>query len=232
MSSIKYSAPFEHLAGHVRGTVFQRGRVVPIMRCKSTFIKTYSGAQIAPSTSFNRGIFSYVSQQYRAMTSAQFAAWSAVLSSFPRYNKYGTLYYPTVIQLFTELNYWLVYQGFSISFATPAVSTFTDAVFSITGGSGGSPIIITQTAGFSTSPYTYVLAAGPPQSQGLGYRAGRIKQIKRHQFTVGSPAYNINADYLAAYNAIIPAMSIWFSITQCNKTTGEKFKNMTYQLLT
>lgn len=209
------------LVGKVGGQNFQRGLASPTLRNISTKRKFIIYPQIAPNAINHRATFAFVSAAWRGLSSTVRSNWAAATPSFPRTNKFGTVYTPSAFQLFCEFNFALTLIGLDLNSSTPTVATFVSPIWAVVYDSGAGTITISQSVVYTASPYKTIIAACFYQSNGKGLRKSTLKDIASHQFTIASASYDITAQITSVFGAIIPGTTMFVSVKQVFLTTGE-----------
>jgi hypothetical protein len=222
MASILYGSLVSDLAGKVGGQNFQRGLASPVLRNISTKRNYLSVTPVGNKITAIRGLFAYVTKQWRNLSPTEQGNWAAVTGSFPRVNKFGTSYTPSAYQLFVELSLGLKYVGLDIIAGAPSVSSFVATGYSVVYNSAIPSIVVTQSAPHTSSPYKTVIYASPFISNGRGYPRSGYRVLALFQFTSSVPTLDITSVVTNAYGAIQAGMQMVFGFSQINVTTGEE----------
>ena len=221
MASIQYGALVTNLVGKVGGQNFQRGKASPILRNIATKRRFWRYKQFVTGYVTPRAALTYVAQSWKGVSSANRAAWLAAAPSFPRLNKFGSVYIPSAFQLFCEMNTLLVLTGASTVETAPTLSTFVAPVWSVAYDSEEGSITFTQGAPFTTSDYPTLIRGSYYQSNGRQVKVALLVVFKHKVFSSGSTTYVATADIIATFGPIVPGTTMWFSLTQYNVATGE-----------
>jgi hypothetical protein len=221
MASVRYGALVTDLVGKINGQNFQRGLATPRLRNISTRRSFQGTIQFANYTPNTRATFTYVTQYWKSLTTAQQTAWSTAASSFPRLNKFGVTYIPSGYQLFCEFNFFLVIVGRDVLTVPPATSTFVAPTWALVYYSGVPSLVLTQSGTFTASPYYTAIYASTYQSNGLGLVKGRLKMLTVYLFTSIDTDLDIYALFTALYGTPSVGQSAWFSVQQFNNDSGE-----------
>ena len=221
MASVQYGEIVTELKGRIGGQNFQSGLASGILRNIPTRRKTFSITPITPLGKSTRAIMAFVSASWRGLSSSQQAAWVAVTSSFPRYNKYGTVYTPSAFQLFCEFSLALVMAGEDIVIGAPSTSSFNNGAITFTYVSATPSITVAIAAPYPTAGYKVIISCSPYVSNGLAVQPQRLRIIGLKSFTAGTHSYDITSLITATYGSLVVGMQLWFGIKQINPSTGE-----------
>ena len=221
MASVRYAALVSDLAGKVGGSNFQRGLASPIYRNISTRRNMARLLPVGVLVPHIRSLFRTAVSSWRTLSSSQQAAWVAVTSSFPRYNKFGTPYTPSAYQLFVELSLGLLYIGEDIVTGAPATSSFVNGAITFTYVSATPSITVSMVAPYPTAGYKVAIYCSPYISNGQGFRRSKCVSIALKSFTAGTHSYDITSNVTAIHGPIIVGTQLWFYLAQVNNVTGE-----------
>ena len=221
MASVQYGEIVTELKGRIGGQNFQSGLASGILRNIPTRRKTFSITPLTPLGKSTRAIMAFVSASWRGLSSAQQAAWVAVTSSFPRYNKFGTAYTPSAYQLFVELSLGLLYIGEDIVTGPPATSSFFNGAITFTYVSATPSITVSMVAPYPTVGYKVAIYCSAYVSNGQGFRRSKCVSIALKSFTAGTHSYDITSNITAIHGPLIVGTQLWFYLAQVNNVTGE-----------
>lgn len=230
MASVRYGAMITGLKGKVNGQNFQTGLGTPVLRNIAVRRRMYNYTQVSLYSTNNRANLRFVAQSWRGLSSAQRAAYAAVTSSFPRFNKWGVSYVPSAYQLFMEMNLGLLSNGGSLSATPPTVSAFPASLYAVSVNLGTSSITVTVSSAFDASPYTTLISSSYYLSNGLGFNKSRVIMLAHHSFSSGSPSFNVYSLLNAQFGEPITGTTLYLYFRKINFTTGEMSAGQSIQV--
>jgi hypothetical protein len=199
------------------GQVYSKNASGSYVRNKVTPVNPSSASQVTV-----RSRFSTISQEWRALTTAQIAAWNAAVSDFKKTDIFGDVQNPSGFNLYQKLNNNLDNIGVAhISDPPSPGSTATFDTLSIAAANGAQTLVATVTPGTLPASQSVIISATPGVSNGKSFVKSEFRQIQVvGSVTAGS--ISLTAAYIAKFGTIPEAgMRIFVQTQFVNATTGQ-----------
>ena len=215
------SIAFDEMSGSAKGVTAAKSRGRKYIRNRG-----YGGAARTTAQSSVKAIFKQLTQAWKNLSNAQILAWNALALTQAGKSVLGTASKITGVNLFTRLNYWVVYCGGDIMQNPPTlqgVEAPAEAAINLTPAK--------FTFEFESEPeqpgnLKLIVQASAPQSNGISRAYSKASQI-------GEPLEAVieNYDLKAAYDAkrgvhTTAAHKVFMKYFFVNTVTGEKSGDM------
>ena len=215
------SIAFDEMSGSAKGVTAAKSRGRKYIRNRG-----YGGSVRTSAQASVKAIFKQLSQAWKNLTNAQILAWNALAQSQAGKSVLGTASKISGANLFTRLNYWVVYCGGQIMANPPTLQ----------GVEAPSEAVITLTPEKFTFELEYepagaadlklVVMASAPQSNGISRAYSKAAQIGE-PLAAASEIYDLKADYDAKNGApTAAAPKVFMKYFFVNTKTGEKSGDM------
>ena len=215
------SIAFDEMSGSAKGVTAAKSRGRKYIRNRG-----YGGSVRTSAQASVKAIFKQLSQAWKNLTNAQILAWNALAQSQAGKSVLGTASKISGANLFTRLNYWVVYCGGEIMANPPTLQ----------GVEAPSEAVITLTPTKFTFELEYepagaadlklVVMASAPQSNGISRAYSKAAQIGE-PLVAASEIYDLKTDY-DAKNGVPTAAApkVFMKYFFVNTKTGEKSGDM------
>ena len=215
------SIAFDEMSGSAKGVTAAKSRGRKYIRNRG-----YGGSVRTSAQASVKAIFKQLSQAWKNLTNAQILAWNALAQSQAGKSVLGTASKISGANLFTRLNYWVVYCGGEIMANPPTLQ----------GVEAPSEAVITLTPEKFTFELEYepagaadlklVVMASAPQSNGISRAYSKAAQIGE-PLAAASEIYDLKTDY-DAKNGVPTAAApkVFMKYFFVNTKTGEKSGDM------
>ena len=215
------SIAFDEMSGSAKGVTAAKSRGRKYIRNRG-----YGGSVRTSAQASVKAIFKQLSQAWKNLTNAQILAWNALAQSQAGKSVLGTASKISGANLFTRLNYWVVYCGGEIMANPPTLQ----------GVEAPSEAVITLTPTKFTFELEYepagaadlklVVMASAPQSNGISRAYSKAAQIGE-PLAAASEIYDLKTDY-DAKNGVPTAAApkVFMKYFFVNTKTGEKSGDM------
>ena len=204
-------------SGKIGGHVASRNRSGQYLRTKTT--------PSNPQTTFQsavRSLFTFFSQAWRTLTSAQRIAWDSATANFTGTNGFGDSVTPTGKNLYLALNRNLqLVNVATISNPPTPAGTFSFTPTTLTSSVAGSTVTVAWSSGAVPSGMAVIVDATPMLSVGVGFFKNLFKNIDYLPAADVTPT-NLFNSYTARYGALIVGTKIAMRLTPVNAVTGER----------
>ena len=215
------SIAFDEMSGSAKGVTAAKSRGRKYIRNRG-----YGGSVRTSAQASVKAIFKQLSQAWKNLTNAQILAWNQLAQSQAGKSVLGTASKISGANLFTRLNYWVVYCGGQIMANPPTLQ----------GVEAPSEAVITLTPEKFTFELEYepagaadlklVVMASAPQSNGISRAYGKAAQIGE-PLAAASEIYDLKTDYDAKNGApTAAAPKVFMKYFFVNTKTGEKSGDM------
>ena len=215
------SIAFDEMSGSAKGVTAAKVRGRKYIRNRG-----YGGSVRTSAQASVKSIFKQLTQSWKNLTNAQILAWNALAQTQAGKSVLGTASKISGANLFTRLNYWVVYCGGEIMANPPVlqgVDAPTEAVITLTADKftfelEGEPA--------NAADLKLIIQASAPQSNGISRAYGKASQVGEPLEAV-SEEYNIKTAYDEKYgapNAATPKVFMKYFFV--NTKTGEKSGEM------
>ena len=215
------SIAFDEMSGSAKGVTAAKSRGRKYIRNRG-----YGGSVRTSAQASVKAIFKQLSQAWKNLTNAQILAWNALAQSQAGKSVLGTASKISGANLFTRLNYWVVYCGGQIMANPPTLQ----------GVEAPSEAVITLTPEKFTFELEYepagaadlklVVMASAPQSNGISRAYSKAAQIGE-PLAAASEIYDLKTDYDAQNGApTAAAPKVFMKYFFVNTKTGEKSGDM------
>jgi hypothetical protein len=208
--------------GHAGGSVFSKGRSGAYVRNKVTPVNRRTPAQQQV-----RAILAFFAQGWRALTTAQIAAWNGAASSgFSTNNIFGDAVKKTGIGLYIGLNTNLRTIG-EPAISDPPVAGDVGNMLKVapTAAVTGTTMFLfgENSAGGNTvdANTTLVIVATPPVSKGISFVKSQYRIISTIATGANTDTSNLWSAYVAVFGAPAAGSKIFVGCTAVNLTTGQ-----------
>ena len=215
------SIAFDEMSGSAKGVTAAKSRGRKYIRNRG-----YGGSVRTSAQASVKAIFKQLSQAWKNLTNAQILAWNALAQSQAGKSVLGTASKISGANLFTRLNYWVVYCGGQIMANPPTLQ----------GVEAPSEAVITLTPEKFTFELEYepagaadlklVVMASAPQSNGISRAYSKAAQIGE-PLAAATEIYDLKTDY-DAKNGVPTAAApkVFMKYFFVNTKTGEKSGDM------
>ena len=215
------SIAFDEMSGSAKGVTAAKSRGRKYIRNRG-----YGGSVRTSAQASVKAIFKQLSQAWKNLTNAQILAWNALAQSQAGKSVLGTASKISGANLFTRLNYWVVYCGGNIMANPPTLQ----------GVEAPSEAVITLTPTKFTFELEYepagaadlklVVMASAPQSNGISRAYSKAAQIGE-PLVAATEIYDLKTDY-DAKNGVPTAAApkVFMKYFFVNTKTGEKSGDM------
>jgi hypothetical protein len=215
------SIAFDEMSGSAKGVTAAKSRGRKYIRNRG-----YGGSVRTSAQASVKAIFKQLSQAWKNLTNAQILAWNALAQSQAGKSVLGTASKISGANLFTRLNYWVVYCGGEIMANPPTLQ----------GVEAPSEAVITLTPTKFTFELEYepagaadlklVVMASAPQSNGISRAYSKAAQIGE-PLAAATEIYDLKNDY-DAKNGVPTAAApkVFMKYFFVNTKTGEKSGDM------
>jgi hypothetical protein len=215
------SIAFDEMSGSAKGVTAAKSRGRKYIRNRG-----YGGSVRTSAQASVKAIFKQLSQAWKNLTNAQILAWNALAQSQAGKSVLGTASKISGANLFTRLNYWVVYCGGEIMANPPTLQ----------GVEAPSEAVITLTPTKFTFELEYepagaadlklVVMASAPQSNGISRAYSKAAQIGE-PLAAATEIYDLKTDY-DAKNGVPTAAApkVFMKYFFVNTKTGEKSGDM------
>ena len=215
------SIAFDEMSGSAQGVTAAKSRGRKYIRNRG-----YGGSVRTSAQASVKAIFKQLSQAWKNLTNAQILAWNALAQSQAGKSVLGTASKISGANLFTRLNYWVVYCGGEIMANPPTLQ----------GVEAPSEAVITLTPTKFTFELEYepagaadlklVVMASAPQSNGISRAYSKAAQIGE-PLAAATEIYDLKTDY-DAKNGVPTAAApkVFMKYFFVNTKTGEKSGDM------
>ena len=215
------SIAFDEMSGSAKGVTAAKSRGRKYIRNRG-----YGGSVRTSAQASVKAIFKQLSQAWKNLTNAQILAWNALAQSQAGKSVLGTASKISGANLFTRLNYWVVYCGGEIMANPPTLQ----------GVEAPSEAVITLTPTKFTFELEYepagaadlklVVMASAPQSNGISRAYSKAAQIGE-PLAAATEIYDLKIDY-DAKNGVPTAAApkVFMKYFFVNTKTGEKSGDM------
>lgn len=215
------SIAFEEMSGSAKGVTAAKTRGRKYIRNKGTGSAVRTAAQSAV-----KSVFRQLSQSWKNLSNEQMLAWNSLALSQAGRSVLGTSAKITGANLFTRLNYWIVFCG-GASLSNPPTLVGVEAP------SGATIALTAEKFTFTlddepsaAADLKLVVMASAPQSNGISRAYSKASAVGAPLEAV-SDEYDIKADYDAKYgapNAAAPKVFMkWFFVnTKTGEVSGEQ----------
>ena len=215
------SIAFDEMSGSAKGVTAAKVRGRKYIRNRG-----YGGSVRTSAQASVKAIFKQLSQAWKNLTNAQILAWNALAQSQAGKSVLGTASKISGANLFTRLNYWVVYCGGEIMANPPTLQ----------GVEAPSEAVITLTPTKFTFELEYepagaadlklVVMASAPQSNGISRAYSKAAQIGE-PLAAATEIYDLKTDY-DAKNGVPTAAApkVFMKYFFVNTKTGEKSGDM------
>ena len=215
------SIAFDEMSGSAKGVTAAKSRGRKYIRNRG-----YGGSVRTSAQASVKAIFKQLSQAWKNLTNAQILAWNALAQSQAGKSVLGTASKISGANLFTRLNYWVVYCGGEIMANPPTLQ----------GVEAPSEAVITLTPTKFTFELEYepagaadlklVVMASAPQSNGISRAYSKAAQIGE-PLAAATEIYDLKTDY-DAKNGVPTAAApkVFMKYFFVNTKTGEKSYDM------
>lgn len=222
------SIAFEEMSGSAKGVTAAKTRGRKYIRNKGAGSSSRTSSQASV-----KSIFKQLSQSWKSLTNEQILAWTTLAQSQAGRSVLGTASKITGANLYTRLNYWIVFCGGTALSDPPAlrgveappdadiVLKDNDFTFSMNGEPSE-----------HQEDLRLVILASPQQSNGVTRAYSKAVGFTSVKEAV-SEVYEIKADYEAKHGAITTAAPKiflkWFFVdTKTGEKSGEMMASATY----
>lgn len=200
---IKFGSIVTDGRGKIGGHVASKNRGGAYLRTKSTPVNPQSALQVAV-----RALLTLLSQGWRALTSAQRAAWEAAVENFKSTNVFGDIKTPSGINLYVRLNANIRTGGGTIIPSPPALTASPSSITLTPAAAAGAA---TFSIVFAASPVpanqAYVIEATPQISQGKSFVKNLFRIVQVFPAADTTPT-SIHAAYIAMFGALVAGNKI------------------------
>ena len=215
------SIAFDEMSGSAKGVTAAKSRGRKYIRNRG-----YGGSVRTSAQASVKAIFKQLSQAWKNLTNAQILAWNQLALSQAGKSVLGTASKISGANLFTRLNYWVVYCGGEIMANPPTLQ----------GVEAPSEAVITLTPTKFTFELEYepagaadlklVVMASAPQSNGISRAYSKAAQIGE-PLAAATEIYDLKTDY-DAKNGVPTAAApkVFMKYFFVNTKTGEKSGDM------
>ena len=215
------SIAFDEMSGSAKGVTAAKSRGRKYIRNRG-----YGGSVRTSAQASVKAIFKQLSQAWKNLTNAQILAWNALAQSQAGKSVLGTASKISGANLFTRLNYWVVYCGGEIMANPPTLQ----------GVEAPSEAVITLTPTKFTFELEYepagaadlklVVMASAPQSNGISRAYSKAAQVGE-PLAAATEIYDLKTDY-DAKNGVPTAAApkVFMKYFFVNTKTGEKSGDM------
>ena len=215
------SIAFDEMSGSAKGVTAAKSRGRKYIRNRG-----YGGSVRTSAQASVKAIFKQLSQAWKNLTNAQILAWNALAQSQAGKSVLGTASKISGANLFTRLNYWVVYCGGEIMANPPTLQ----------GVEAPSEAVITLTPEKFTFELEYepagaadlklVVMASAPQSNGISRAYSKAAQIGE-PLAAASEIYDLKTAYDEKNGApTAAAPKVFMKYFFVNTKTGEKSGDM------
>ena len=215
------SIAFDEMSGSAKGVTAAKSRGRKYIRNRG-----YGGSVRTSAQASVKAIFKQLSQAWKNLTNAQILAWNALAQSQAGKSVLGTASKISGANLFTRLNYWVVYCGGEIMANPPTLQ----------GVEAPSEAVITLTPTKFTFELEYepagaadlklVVMASAPQSNGISRAYSKAAQIGE-PLAAASEIYDLKTAYDEKNGApTAAAPKVFMKYFFVNTKTGEKSGDM------
>lgn len=208
--------------GHAGGTVFSKGRSGAIARNKVTPVNRRTPAQQQV-----RAILAFFSQAWRALTTAQIAAWNgAATSGFSSNNIFGDAVKKTGIGLYIGLNTNLRTIG-EPAISDPPVAGEVGNMLKVApvAAEGATTMFLfgDNSAGGNTvdANTTLVIVATAPVSHGVSFVKSQYRVLGTIASGANTDTTNLWSMYVAVFGAPVAGQKLFIGCNAVNLTTGQ-----------
>ena len=215
------SIAFDEMSGSAKGVTAAKSRGRKYIRNRG-----YGGSVRTSAQASVKAIFKQLSQAWKNLTNAQILAWNALAQSQAGKSVLGTASKISGANLFTRLNYWVVYCGGEIMANPPTlqgVEAPSEAVITLTPTKFSFELEY-EPAG--AADLKLVVMASAPQSNGISRAYSKAAQIGE-PLAAATEIYDLKTDY-DAKNGVPTAAApkVFMKYFFVNTKTGEKSGDM------
>ncbi len=194
---VKKGVGISAIKGKLGGFVIQDPTAGTIVKVKTaaTYPKTLA-------QSLSKALFVLVNASWRNLTILQQSAWTAASIDFPRTDIFGTTYYLTGFELFSEINNNRIRSGLNPLVVPPApvvIPGYTKLEWSV---DSNIHIWLTTTPGTVPAGNIMEVWATPEFSRGRNYYEGKFRLLG-HYDTASVGPFDITSMYSAIFGAIL-----------------------------
>lgn len=215
------SIAFDEMSGSAKGVTAAKSRGRKYIRNRG-----YGGSTRTSFQSSVKSVFKQLSQAWQGLTNAQILAWNAAANTAQGKSVLGTKSRISGANLFTRLNYWVVYCGGNIMVNPPTLSG-VEAPDSATVAISATAMTFTlKSIPADTTNLKLVIQASEPQSNGITRAYSKVAAFDAPA-TIATDAYDIKAAYEAKNGAPTAGYpKVFFKYFYINTATGEKSGEM------
>lgn len=202
--------------GKLGGQVATKNRQGAALRNKSTPVNRRTNAQQNV-----KSLLSNLSDNWRALTDAQRAAWESASQDKKISNIFGDSYSPTGKNMYMIINQGLSIAGSAVVAGPPANTPATG----LTALSVATNTIAATELTFAATPvpasHVLVIEATRPLSAGVGFAGSQFRFIQRFAAAQATPA-DITAAYAAKFGVPVVGKRIFFRAYQIHTVSGAR----------
>ncbi len=216
------SIAFEEMSGSAKGVTAAKTRGRKYIRNKGTGSQIRTAAQSAV-----KSVFKQLSQSWKNLTNEQMLAWNALALSQAGRSVLGTTSKITGANLYTRLNYWIVFCGGNALSAPPTlVGVPAPATAEISLTAESFLFTLDDEPREHQADLKLIIQASAPQSNGISRAYSKASAIGSPLEAV-SEEYDLKADYDAKHGTpteAAPKVFLkWFFVnTKTGEVSGEQ----------
>lgn len=221
MASIKWSALVSEVKGVLNGSILSVGNAGQTIRNRTTGNRANTSRWSAVKIRL-----SYVSSQWRSLTSGQQAAWTAAGVGYPYTDKFGNSQTPSGFQLYCTLNINRLILGQSL-LSTPSAPPSQESISPVE-VNYANPTTLSLEFNNTLGNASYLqIFASAPVSKGVTSLPQNLRQIYSVITSTSNPI-DIWSSYTAAYYTPPANSRIWFKYLQIDSNTGAAYGEGVY----
>lgn len=214
---VKFGAIVTDGRNKVGGHVFSKNRGGAYMRTKVT----PSNPQTSQQAIARNRITTY-SQNWRALTATQRAAWEAAVSNFTATDIFGDIKNPSGINLYIKLNSNLSeIAAAAITLPPLPTSVIGPATIALTGAAGTPALSFAWTGGAIPATTAWIVRVTPQVSPGKSF----VKNLYRNLVVLpaaDTTPTSILTEFNARFGTLVAGQKVFIEITAVGTTTGIK----------
>lgn len=215
MATIKYSGLVTGIKGVLGGSVLSLNQGGYYIRTRTT-----GGSKSMPVWQKQKGLFSFLAQEWRTLNDSQRAAWSDASPSYPTVDKFGNTRYPSGFELYMRLNGSLIVIN-NPTISEPLTPVTVPPVASPELTYAGTAIIKFSFDNSLSDKEVIQLQMSKAVSQGQTVCKAPFKIVAAINNS-SAPPINVDANYKALFSTPPNGSRVFFKALITNTDTGQQ----------
>lgn len=214
MAKVLFTAIVADMRNKLNGTVFSRNSSGAYVRTKVTPVNPQT-----PDQTIVRQRLGALSAQWRGLTDAERASWTAAAQNFPRTDQFGNTVILAGSALYVSMNTNLLTVASATIATAPAPAEIPEfIIFGVVADASVPTLTITYSLSVP-SGFNVVVQATPQVSAGKSFVKNLYRQIQVDSSGAGTSA--IIANYTAKFGALAAGQRIGLRVFLVNEVTGQ-----------